>query len=128
MLTIFVQDHGVEIRPIMQGDFSAVTDGSMIGVIDFIPGNYCGVPETAFLELLMIAAPFRKQGIGHAVVEAVENEIRRDGKVKSILSGVQVNNPQAIDFWRRNGYQIVSEPELQSDQTTTVQIRKNLYR
>ena len=99
--------------------------GKMIGIIDYVPSNYGGEPHTGFLELLMIAWPFRKHGIGNAVVEAVEKEIRKDAKVNKILSGVQVNNPQAIQFWQRNGYRIVSEPKLRADQTTVVDLRKD---
>ena len=101
------------------------TDGKMIGVVDYVPSSYEGDPQTAFLSLLMIASSFRKQGIGKAVVEAIENEIRRDTQVMAILSGVQVNNPQAVQFWQRNGYRIVSEPKLLPDQTTVFDLRKD---
>ena len=117
----------IEISKAEGGFFCGIytADGKMIGIIDYVPGNYRGEPHAAFLELLMIAAPFRKQGIGNAVVEAVENEIRKDAKVNTILSGVQVNNPQAVRFWERNGYRIVSEPKLHPDQTTAVDLRKD---
>jgi len=100
-------------------------NGKMIGIINYVPSNYRGEHHTAFLELLLIAASFRKQGIGKAVVEAVENEIRKDARVSMILSGVQVNNPQAVQFWQRNGYRIVSKPKLHPDQTTAVDLRKD---
>ena len=100
----------------------------MLGIVDYVPGNYQGDPEAAFLSLLMIAAPYRNQGIGDAVVAAVEEEIRKDPRVNVILSGVQVNNPGAIRFWRRHGYRIVSEPRLHPDQTTAVDLRKDLNR
>jgi ribosomal protein S18 acetylase RimI-like enzyme len=101
-------------------------DGKMIGIVDYVPSNYKGDPSLAFLELLMIAAPFRKQGIGKVVVEAIENEIQKDTKVSTILSGVQINNPEAIRFWQRNGYCIASEPKMYPDQTTAVDLRKDL--
>ena len=101
-------------------------DGEMIGIIDYVPSHYKGNPSEAFLELLMIAAPYRKQGIGKVVVEAVEKEIRRDKKVTVILSGVQVNNPQAIRFWLRNGYRIISGPTLFPDQTTAFGLQKDI--
>jgi ribosomal protein S18 acetylase RimI-like enzyme len=101
-------------------------DGSMIGVLDYVPRNFGGEPEAAFLELLMLAAPFRNGGIGKAVVEALENEIRQDAQVSKILAGVQVNNPQAIQFWQRNGYRIISGPGLMPDQTTAYGLRKDL--
>ena len=100
--------------------------GEMIGIIDYVPSNFEGDPYAAYLSLLMIAAPFRKQGIGKAVVEAIENEIKRNAQVDKILSGVQVNNPQAVQFWQRNGYRIVGEPKLYPDQTTAVDLRKDL--
>jgi ribosomal protein S18 acetylase RimI-like enzyme len=102
------------------------THGRMIGVVDYVPNHWEGDPRAAFLELLMIAAPFRSQGIGAAVVEAVENEIRKDPGITVIHSGVQVNNPQAIRFWQRHGYRIVSGPKLYPDQTTAFDLRKDL--
>ena len=101
-------------------------DGKMIGVVDYIPNNYQGDPKAAYLSLLMIASPFRNQGIGRAVVDAVEHEIRKDADVTVIFSGVQVNNPGGLRFWQRNGYRIFSEPKLHPDQTTAVDLQKDL--
>jgi hypothetical protein len=42
--------------------------GEVTGVVDYIPNNCQGNPQAAFLSLLMIAAPFRNQGIGKAVI------------------------------------------------------------
>ncbi len=100
--------------------------GEMIGIIDYVPSNYEGDPHAAYLALLMIAAPFRKQGIGKAVVEAIENEIKRNAQVDKILSGVQVDNLQAARFWQRNGYRIVGEPKLYPGQLTGVDLRKDV--
>jgi ribosomal protein S18 acetylase RimI-like enzyme len=118
----------VEISENEGGIFCGIytADQKMIGVVDYVPKNYRGDPQTAYLSLLMIASPFRNQGIGKAVVGALENEIRKDPKITVIVSGVQVNNPQAIRFWQRNGYCIASEPKLYPDQTTAVDLRKDL--
>jgi ribosomal protein S18 acetylase RimI-like enzyme len=104
------------------------TDGKMIGVVDYVPGNFEGDPHQAFLSLLMIAAPFRQQGVGKAVVEAIEDEIKTDAQVTAILAGVQVNNPQAARFWQKRGYRIVSGPTLMPDQTTVFGLRKDIDR
>jgi ribosomal protein S18 acetylase RimI-like enzyme len=101
-------------------------DGQMIGVVDYVPRNYQGNSQVAYLSLLMIALPFRNAGIGKAVVDAVEKEIRKDTRVVTILAGVQVNNPQAVRFWQRNGYRIASEPKQYPDQTTAVDLRKDM--
>ena len=101
-------------------------DGEMIGVLDYVPRGWEGDASAAFLELLMIAAPHRGHGLGRAVVEAFEDEIRKDPAVRTIFSGVQVNNPGAIRFWQARGYRIVSGPTLMPDQTTAFALRKDL--
>jgi ribosomal protein S18 acetylase RimI-like enzyme len=169
MMTIVIQEHSLEIRPITHDDLDEVlevyrqcedflalgpvsiasmdmvlkdieisqdesgifcgitaADGKMIGILDYVPCNYEGDPHAAFLSLLMLAAPFRKRGLGKAVVETLENEIRKDARVMRILAGVQVNNPQAVQFWQRQGYRIVSGPKLLPDQTTVFDLRKDL--
>jgi ribosomal protein S18 acetylase RimI-like enzyme len=100
--------------------------GKMIGVVDYVPNNYEGNSHTAYLSLLMIAAPWRNQGLGQIVLEAVEHEIRKDAQVTEFLLGVQVNNPQALRFWQRNGFRIVSGPKLHPDQTTAYDMQKDL--
>ena len=101
-------------------------DQKMMGVVDYVPCNFEGDPHVAYLSLLMIAASFREQGIGTAVVEAIENEIRNGAQVTAILSGVQVNNPRAVRFWQRYGYRVITGPELRDDQTTVFGLRKDL--
>jgi ribosomal protein S18 acetylase RimI-like enzyme len=103
------------------------TDGTMIGVLDYVPDHYQGDPHAAYLSLLMIPASYRGKGIGKAIVRAVEEQIRKNNSIAVILAGVQVNNPQAVQFWQRNGYRIVSEPKLMPDQTTVFDLRKDLH-
>jgi len=120
----------IEISRAEGGVFCGIytTGGKMIGVIDYVPSHFEGDPQVGFLSLLMIAAPFREQGIGKAVVEAIEAEIRKDPQITAIRLGVQVNNPQAIRFWQRQGYRIVSGPQLFPDQTTAFGLRKDFDR
>jgi len=117
----------IEISQSEGGVFCGVyaVDGRMTGVVDFVPSNFEGDPHIAFISLLMISPSFRKQGIGTMIVELIENEIRKDAQVTAILSAVQVNNSQALQFWQKNGYRIVGGPELQPDQTTTFRLQKD---
>jgi ribosomal protein S18 acetylase RimI-like enzyme len=109
------------------GMFYGVLDpaGQMIGVVDVVPRLYEGDPALAFLELLMIARPYRSRGLGAEIVRVVEAAVRRDGTVKTIRAGVQVNNPGAIRFWQRMGYHITSGPTLEPDQTICYALRKD---
>jgi len=100
-------------------------DGKMIGVVDYVPNHYEGNAHAAYLSLLMIAAPFRSQGVGQAVFEAVENQIRKDAQVSTFFAGVQVNNPQTIKFWQARGFRIISGPTLMPDQTTVFGLQKD---
>ena len=117
----------IEISQRGGGVFCGVyaADRGMIGVVDFVPSNFEGDPHIAFVSLLMIVPSFRKQGIGTRIVQLVESETRKDPRVTTILSAVQVNNPQALRFWQKNGYRIVGGPELQPDQTTTFRLQKD---
>ena len=104
----------------------AISTGQTIGVLDYLPSHFEGFPEQAFISLLMIAAPYRRRGIGHQVIRQIEVEFQKNGQVRTIITAVQVNNPQALRFWQKNGYRIVCGPEMQPDTTVTSQLRKNL--
>jgi ribosomal protein S18 acetylase RimI-like enzyme len=123
-----VVEKDIELSRREDGLFCGIyrADGEMVGVLDYVPRGWQGERSAAFLELLMIAAPHRNQGLGHAVVEAFENEIRKDAAVRTILAGVQVNNPGAVRFWQREGYRITSSPTLMPDGTTAFGLRKDL--
>lgn len=125
-MAMVLQD--IEISKRDGGVFCGIhnADGTMIGVLDFIPSGFEGDAHTASLSLLMISRPYRGQGIGQTVVRLFENEVRKDAQVTAIVSGVQVNNPQAVKFWQKNGYRIISGPELMPDQTTVFLLRKDL--
>ena len=120
----------LEISRDAGGIFCGIYDltGQMMGIVDYVPAGFEGNPRYAFLELLMIAAPYRGHGLGAEVVSLVEAEIARNSAIEAILSGVQVNNPAAIRFWQRRGYQIVGEPQLFPDQTTAYPLQKKIHR
>ncbi len=106
------------------GIFAA--DGTMMGIVDYLTAGFEGNPQHAFIDLLMIAQPYRGQGLGAAVVAQVEAEIRRQPQVTAILSGVQVNNPAAIRFWQSRGFVIEGEARDMGDGTTAYSLRKDL--
>lgn len=98
----------------------------MVGVVDYVPEMHRGQPGQAFISLLMIARPYRSQGLGALVVRRVEAEVTRNGRVEAILSAVQTNNPGAIRFWERQGYRVAGGPETNPDGTTVFHLRKDI--
>jgi GNAT superfamily N-acetyltransferase len=100
--------------------------GQTIGVIDYLPSHFEGNPEQAFIALLMIAAPFRRRGLGHQVLSQIENLIQENDQIRGINTAVQVNNPDALCFWQKNGYAIISGPEVQPDTTITYRLQKGI--
>jgi ribosomal protein S18 acetylase RimI-like enzyme len=99
--------------------------GEMIGVVDFMPSGFEGDLHIAFISLLMIAPSHRNQGLGGRIVELIENKIKKNAQVTTILTAVQVNNTEGLRFWQKNGYCVVGKPELQPDQTATFRMRKD---
>jgi GNAT superfamily N-acetyltransferase len=98
----------------------------LAGVLDYLPAGFEGDPHTAFLELLMIAAPYRNAGLGAAVVAWLEERLRATPEVHFLGSGVQVNNPGGIRFWQRMGFRITGPGVDYPDQTTAYPLLKEL--
>lgn len=115
------------------GAFCGIYDpasGALMGVLETIPAR--GAEAAPYISLLMIGAPYRRRGLGKAVLAALEDDLRRQaleagrGPLRSIEASVQVNNPEALRFWQREGFGIISAPALQPDGTTSVDMRKEL--
>lgn len=100
--------------------------GKLVGVVDYIPDDFCKTAHVAFISLLMIAAPFRNQGIGTQILNLLENEIEKSGRVSEIQTAVQLNNPAALRFWERNDYHPFGSPEQRPDHTVVSYLRKRL--
>ena len=105
------------------------TEWVLAGVLDVFP-NYGGEAGCAELELLMLGAPYRGQGLGAAVVEwlltqgapelwgASNLQPPPSLPIRRWISGVQANNPGAIRFWQRMGFRITGPAALCDDGTT----------
>lgn len=98
--------------------------GELAGVVDFTPGSRRDNPQEAHIELLMLAPAYRGLRLGEAVVRATEATIWQAAAVQAIAVEAQVNNPDAIRFWQRMGYRIISGPHPQTDDTTSWYLRK----
>lgn len=98
--------------------------GEIIGVMDFAPRR--GDHDTSYLALLMIAAPYQSLGSGESIMKAFEKYLVNTHKSRVLKAGVMVNNPKAIRFWERMGFDINRTPELLPDKTTVFRMSKNI--
>lgn len=126
-MTMILKD--IETSRSEKGDFCGIlaSDGKMIGVVEFVLGNFNDEAQLAFISLLMIVTPFRNRGIGTRVLELIESKIRATGQVSEIRTAVQLNNPAALRFWQRNNYRIFGNPERRPDQTVVLYLFKELF-
>ncbi len=60
--------------------------------------------QAPFLEDLMVHPDFRQKGLGKALLQKCEEEIRNQGR-KELTFAVLASNQQAIDFYTKNGYE-----------------------
>lgn len=100
-------------------------DDALVGILDIIPAGWQADPQCAYLELLMIAAPWRKKQLGTRVTCALENLLRESG-VLTLCADVQVNLPNSLTFWKKCGYQLTGGPNPQPDGTVTFSLQKKL--
>ena len=95
--------------------------GELVGILDYAP-NYNGDPGAAFIELLMLAGPYRGRGLGKAAVDWLLSALHGEAGQKRLYAAVQTNNPGAIRFWQRLGFRITGPAALQPDGTETYPI------
>ncbi len=95
------------------------SEGELVGILDYVP-NYSGDFDAAFIELLMIAAPYRGHGLGKMAVDwLLLHGFSDKAALKRLYAAVQANNPDAIRFWQRMGFRITGPAALQPDNTVT---------
>jgi len=102
-------------------------DGQLAGIFDLIPSGFRGDPRQACLALIMLALPHRSRGLGQRLLNALEAWLKPRG-IHTFTAHVQVNNPASLSFFQAQGFQIISEPALQPDGTTSVELRKQLHK
>ena len=91
--------------------------GQPAGVLDFSP---YAAPGEAHLNLLMLAAPYRSQGLGQAAFRWLEHELRLLPGLRRLRADVQTNNLRAQVFWQRMGFEVAGSAVLQPDGATTL--------
>jgi Acetyltransferases len=72
-------------------------------------------PATGLRKLYIMTlgclAPYRRLGIGTAMLKHVMDYVERDGQFDGVFLHVQINNESAIQFYRKFGFDIVGTKE-----------------
>ncbi len=56
-------------------------------------------------------APYRRLGIGRQLLNHILSIVREDGKFTSVCLHVQINNEDAIEFYKAHGFEIKATRE-----------------
>lgn len=110
LLTDLPPGKGLDDKLVL-GVFSAQPPGALLGVIELVRG-YPG-PQDWCLGLLLIHPRHRGQGLGAAICRSLQAWVRAAGG-RTLRIVVQAQNPDALRFWQRQGYQVQARKDQQA--------------
>jgi ribosomal-protein-alanine N-acetyltransferase len=97
-------------------------EGEKIG--GFILGEMVG--SEAHIVTLDVAEAFRRRGVGSLLLNALENNVIRQG-ARAVILETAVNNDAAIALWKRHGYrQVGILKHYYLGKVNALQMRKSL--
>jgi ribosomal protein S18 acetylase RimI-like enzyme len=80
-------------------------DGETIGVVDLLRG-YPG-PTDWYIRLLLLSPEVRGAGLGSSIVDEIVGRVIAEGG-RALHLIVREDNPRALAFWRRHGFELVN--------------------
>lgn len=82
---------------------------TLIGLIDF----RLHWPESglAYVGMLMVAAPYQRQGYGKAAWALLEPWLAQEAEIHTVRLGVEQFNPSALKFFQQLGFQLTGESQ-----------------
>ena len=86
----------------------AELDGEVAGTVSSTH-HHSQLPESLRTLALDVGHAFRRQGVGTALIEAVEAKARREG-LRSVNLEVALDNDAALHMYEGLGYQCLGEP------------------
>ncbi len=84
-------------------------DRQMVAIMDLIDGY--PKAETAYIGFFMINPQYQGRQIGTAIIDEVVNYLRSTGKT-SVRLAIDKGNPQSAHFWKKNGFEVISEADV----------------
>ena len=86
--------------------FGYFENRTLVAVMDLIDGY--PKPEIAFIGLFMLNPDYQGRQIGTSIIEETADFFRTIGKT-TIRLAIDKGNPQSTHFWKKNGFEVVSE-------------------
>ena len=86
-------------------------DGDKLAAVMDLIGGYPD-PETAFIGFFMMNKAMQGRGIGSGIVSGVFAYLKKLGFAGCRL-GIDKDNPQSNRFWRKNGFEVIREVEME---------------
>lgn len=96
--------------PMKQKDYIGFFDDEvLVAIMDLIDGY----PEadSVYIGFFMMNSELQGNGIGSKIVADCLEYLRNKGFNRCLL-GIDKDNPQSNHFWRKNGFEIIKEVEL----------------
>ena len=84
-------------------------DKTLVAVMDLIDG-YPNA-DIAYIGFFMMNPIYQGNQIGTAIISEVIDYLRSIGK-KAVRLAIDKGNPQSTHFWKKNGFEIVSEADV----------------
>jgi RimJ/RimL family protein N-acetyltransferase len=93
------------VRRIDAGDASAGVE--MVGVVDF--RMHWPDPEIVYVGMIMVAEPYRRQGIGSAAWRLLAPWLAQSAQMRSARAGIEQFNPDGLRFLQHLGFHLTGE-------------------
>ena len=84
-------------------------DTTLVAVMDLIDGYPDA--DTAYIGFFMMNPTYQGNHIGTAIISEVIEYLRSIGE-KAVRLAIDKGNPQSTHFWKKNGFEIISEADV----------------
>ena len=89
--------------------FGFFDDRELVAIMDLIEGY--PEPETAYIGFFMMNPKYQGKQIGTAIVGEVIDYLQSIGKI-AVRLAIDKGNPQSSHFWKKNGFEVISEVDV----------------
>ena len=89
--------------------FGFFDDRELVAIMDLIDGY--PKPEIAYIGFFMMNPKYQGKQIGTAIVGEVNDYLQSIGKT-AVRLAIDKGNPQSSHFWKKNGFEIISEADV----------------